>query len=106
MGAALKKKTKDKKNGQLDLIGVGGAATGGSSRVHQIIFQGPEWYKSSDPTLWLEDRREPRAKTPQQRRLNFRAPGDFRLQAAALGLHISRAGTQFLKIPEEQKHVF
>lgn len=39
----------------------GGAATTGSSRVHQIIFQGPGWYKKkSDPTPWLGWGRGPR----------------------------------------------
>lgn len=39
---------------QSDLIGEGAPVMEGPSRVHQIIFQGPRWYNSSDPTLWLE----------------------------------------------------
>lgn len=42
------------KKDQPDLIGEGAPVMEGSSRVHQIIFQGPRWYNSSDPTLWLE----------------------------------------------------
>lgn len=85
-------------------MGVRGAANGGLSRVHQIIFQGPGRYKKNFrpyPLAGVGVGTQNHIDGPRKS-LNFRAPGTSGLQAATLGLqnpdfHISKASLNFSK---------